>query len=135
MAKPYIHAKNSVKRYGGVPEDYLPIHNLLDSSKSAMADNRHRALTHNAWFIGFILEKIFGTTMVNSDGKTFSVRDIAEQHVLEDYRMKFIPTAQDFLQEMEFKPWMQNGLGNPSSVDRLPYNKNKNKAPVEVVVD
>lgn len=50
MAKPYIHAISSAKRFGGKPEDYIEIHNLMDSSKGAIPDNRHRALTHNSWF-------------------------------------------------------------------------------------
>lgn len=111
MAKPHIHANSSARKYGGVPEDYMPIHNFMDSSKSAMPDNRHRALTHNSWFIGAggPLELAFGVTIKNSDGKVVSVRDIGEDHILEDFGMKFIPTASDYLQEMEFKLWMNNG--------------------------
>lgn len=119
MAKPFVHAISSAKRYGGRPEDYISIHDFMDSSKGAIADNRHRALTHNAWFISNVIERVFGSTMTNSDGKLFSPRDIAEQHVLEDYGKRFIPTAQDFLQEMEFKQWMQNGRGVPPSFERL----------------
>jgi len=120
MAKPWIHAQASAKRYGGKPEDYIAIHNLMDSSKGTIADSRHRALTHNAWFVGTILEQIFGVTLKNSDGMTVSVRDIGEQHVLEDYRMRFIPSAQDFLQEMEVKEWMVAGRGEPpTSAKRL----------------
>jgi hypothetical protein len=92
--KPFIHAESSAKKFGGQPEDYLEIHNLLDSSKSVIADNRHRALTHNSWFL-FILEKIFGVTITNSDGKKVSVRDVGEQHIIEDFRGQFIPSAQD----------------------------------------
>lgn len=119
MSKPYIHAISSAKRFGGQPDDYIDIHNLMDSSKGSIADNRHRALTHNSWFLSVILEKVFGVTRTNSDGKVYSVRDIGEQHVLEDYGGKFIPTAQDFLQEIEYKDWMQNGKGVPSSFQRL----------------
>lgn len=124
MSKPYIHAMSSAKKFGGVAEDYLDIHNLMDSSKATIADNRHRALTHNAWFIGTILEKVFGTTRKNSAGRTYSVRDIGEQHVLEDFGKKFIPSAQDYLQEIEFKSWMQNGRGVPPS---CPQPKEKEK--------
>lgn len=116
MAKPYFHAKSSAKKYGGVWEDYMEIHELMDSSKSTVPDNRHRALTHNSWFISQILPKVFGETFKRkSDGEIVQTRDIGEQHVLEDYGMKFIPSAQDFLAEMEYKPWMQNGLGGPPS--------------------
>src|SRR5579872_4695729 len=103
MAKPWILAESSARKFGGVPEDYLEIHNLMDSSKAAFSDVRHRALTHNAWFVGFILEKIFGTIITNSDGKKVSVRDVGEQHVVEDFGLRFLPTAQDFLEELEFK--------------------------------
>lgn len=121
MSKPYIHAKSSAKRWGGTPDDYLPIHNLMDSSKAAMPDNRHRALTHNSWFIGFVVEQVFGVTITNSDGKVVSVRDVAEQHVLEDFGGRFIPTVQDYLQEMEFQPWMNNGAGGayPPSAEKI----------------
>lgn len=117
--KPHIHAESSAKRFGGRSDDYLKIHSLLDSSKGALADNRHRALTHNAWFISEILPLIFGDTIVNSDGKKISVREIAERHVLEDYRGRFIPTAQDWLAEIEFQGWMQNGHGVPPSARKL----------------
>jgi hypothetical protein len=114
MSKPMVHAKNSVRRWGGSFDDYIEIHELLDSSKVALGDNRHRALTHNTWFISTIIERIFGRSIINSDGREISTKDIAEQHVLEDYGMKFIPTAQDFLQNIPHEPWM-NGHGLPPS--------------------
>lgn len=123
MAKPHVHAESSVRRYGGVVDDYMPIHQLMDSSKSAIADNRHRALTHNSWFISVILEKVFGPTITNSSGRVVAVRDIGEQHVLEDYGNKFIPSAQDFLAEMEFRDWMDNGRGIPPSFARIAKRK------------
>lgn len=120
MSKPWIHALSSAKRYGGIPEDYIEIHNLMDSSKATIADSRHRALTHNSWFIGVILERVFGVTLTNSDGKQISVRDVGEQHCLEDFGGRFIPSAQDYLQEIEFKEWMLRGKGHvPSSYTKL----------------
>lgn len=121
--KPFIHAQSSAKKFGGVAEDYLEIHNFLDSSKGAIGDNRHRALTHNTWFLSNVLERVFGVTIQNSNGKHVSVRDVGEQHILEDYRGKFIPTAQDFLQEMEVRGWMQNGDGVPPSFERIEKKK------------
>ena len=119
MAKPYIHAQSSARRYGGIPEDYIAIHDLLDSSKGTIADSRHRALTHNAWFLSTILERVFGHNIVNSDGRNVSVRDIGEQHVLEDYGGRYIPSAQDFLQEIELKEWMVKGKGAPPSFAKV----------------
>lgn len=124
MSKPYIHALSSVREWGGVPEDYLPIHDLLDSSKGCIADSRHRALTHNTWFLSVILEKVFGHNITNSDGKKVSVRDIGERHVLEDYSQRFIPSAQDFLETIEWEPWMLNGAdGNPPSFAKIAPRK------------
>lgn len=102
--KPIIHARNSVKRYGGVVEDYLPIHNWFDSTKSAYADFGHRAILHNTFGI-FLAEQLFGVTIVNSDGKTLSVRDIGEDHVKEDCAGR-IPTLKDWLGKLEPEAWM-----------------------------
>jgi hypothetical protein len=120
MAKPLIHANSSARRFGGKPDDYLEIHNMMDSSKAFMADSRHRALTHNSWFI-WLLEKIFGTYITNSDGKQVSVRDIGEQHVIEDFAGRFIPSPQDYLENLELKDWMIDGKGEaPASCKKLP---------------
>lgn len=102
--KPFIHAKNSVKRYGGKIEDYIDIHNWFDSTKSATADFYHRAILHNSFGI-FLAEQLFGVTITNSDGKIISVRDIGEDHVKEDCGGK-IPTIDDWLKDLEPKPWM-----------------------------
>lgn len=45
MSKPFIHAISSAKKFGGKWTDYIEIHELIDSSKSVLSDNRHRALT------------------------------------------------------------------------------------------
>jgi hypothetical protein len=34
MAHPWKHAENSVRKFGGKAEDYLPIHNWFDESKA-----------------------------------------------------------------------------------------------------
>ena len=53
--KPYIHAVSSAKKFGGVWNDYIEIHNFMDSSKGHIADNRHRALLHNSFTIQLVL--------------------------------------------------------------------------------
>lgn len=125
MAKPYLHAVSSAKKFGGKPEDYLIIHNHMDMTKGCFSDNRHRALTHNSWYISADgpLELIFGVNITNSDGKLVSVRDIGEQHVLEDFGNRFIPTPQDYLCEMEYKEWMTSGSGVPPSNAKINANK------------
>lgn len=65
--KPYLHSKNSVNKYGGKIEDYIEIHNFLDSAKATLADVRHRALLHSTFGI-FILEKVFGVTIASIEG-------------------------------------------------------------------
>ena len=64
-------------------------------------------------------DRNMGTQLRNSEGKKFCPRDIAEQHCLEDFRMKFIPSVQDYLENMEMKPWINNGLGTPPSAAKL----------------
>lgn len=69
-----------------------------------------------------------GTTIINSAGREISVREIAEQHVLEDFGMRYIPSAQDYLQEMEMKGWMNNGMGEPpTSFKKIEANKTLKK--------
>jgi hypothetical protein len=103
MAHPMHHAISSAKQFGGVLEDYMPIHNWFDETKSGFADQRHRAMRHHSEGI-FWCEEKFGAYIVNSDKKRVPVRFIAEQHVKED--CGFIPTMKDWLSEMSTAPWM-----------------------------
>jgi len=75
-----------------------------------MNNNTSRMLTHNTWFIYEVMPRVFGYNIVNSDGRSVDVVDIAMLHVLEDYRHRFIPTPQDFLKNMQLQPWMNNGV-------------------------
>lgn len=99
----FYHAKISAKKYGGVPADYQPIHDFIDSSKSSMADVRHRALLHSSWGI-FLVEKVFGPVIFNMEGKEIPTRLIAEEHILED--LGFIPTVEHWLGETPIRKWM-----------------------------
>ena len=112
MAHPLHHAMSSVKRWGGEVEDYLPIHNFLDSSKAHMGDIRHRALLHNTWGV-FLCEKLFGVSICNSNGRDIPVRTIAEKHVVED--CGFIPSVSDWLKHLQVsETWMKRvGIKNP----------------------
>ena len=103
--KPLIHATISAKRFGGEPEDYQAIHDFFDWSKIAYPHMKHRAILHNSFGI-YLCEKIFGTFITNKDGKKVSVRDVAEQHVIDD--LGLIPTVQDWLEGLPMdKPWMR----------------------------
>lgn len=103
MAHPIEHAKNSVRKFGGTPADYLPIHRWFDESKALMPDFRHRSLRHHAEGI-FLAESIFGVTLRNSDGRDVPVRYIGEQHVRED--LGRIPSFQDWAENLRLQPWM-----------------------------
>lgn len=114
-----IHAQSSVKRWGGKVTDYLAIHEVLDSPKMTMNNNTSRMLTHNIWFCRHIIPMIFGYNITNSDGRSVDTVDIASLHVSEDFRGKFIPTVQDYLQHMQVQPWMNNGVkivDNPEAI-------------------
>lgn len=103
MAKPIVHAESSAKKFGGVAEDYIRIHDLMDEPKGAHATMKFRAIFHSAYGI-FLVEKVFGRKFTNSAGRTVAVRDVAEQHVLED--LGCIPSLDEWLAEMTVKPWM-----------------------------
>ena len=49
---------------------------------------------------------VFGRTLTNSDGKEVFVRDVAEQHVLED--LGWVPSLSDWLREMPSQPKMSS---------------------------
>lgn len=114
--KPFKHAKGSVARWGGKPDDYIAIHDFIDSSKMAMPDMRHRAALHNA-FGCFVVERVFGRTIINSDGKEVSTRDIAEEHVIED--LGFLPSLEDFLDELPLSKW-HGGIHRLAKEERPP---------------
>lgn len=103
MAHSYYHALGSVKKWGGVPEDFLNIHEWFDGSKSILADMRHRALRHHAEGI-FMAETVFGKTIMLSTGRVVPVRLIGEQHVLDD--LGHIPSFADWARSIRPERWM-----------------------------
>jgi hypothetical protein len=126
--KPYKHACSSAVKYGGKWEDYIEIHNFMDSSKAHLSDWRHRALFHST-FGCFIVEKVFGETLTNSDGKVVCTRDIAEDHCVEDLGM--IPSVEQWLRNMRIEPWM----GGKRSKDKREGKQASRKIPNEAAPD
>lgn len=114
MSKPWIHSVSSSKKWGGTPDDYLKVHNWFDQTKAHYPTNAHRAILHSSFGI-FLCEQVFGVNITNSDNKLISVRDIGEQHILED--LGFIPTVSDYLQHLDYQDWM-HGKGLPPSLDK-----------------
>lgn len=100
---PYKHSEISVKKRGGVVNDYLHIHTLMDSTKELCSDNRHRIL-HNHWGINNVIIPIIGVSIKNSAGKIVVVKDLCEEdHILPDYKNKFIPTLSDFVECLDIE--------------------------------
>jgi hypothetical protein len=122
MAEPMSHALSSAKKFGGKWEDYIAIHEKMDCSKKYCGDNRHRALTHNHFWIHEVMEVIFGKYITNSDGKMVSIYRICEQHINEDFRFRFFPNVMDYLCEMKLKGWMNNGMGVPKTKEETVSN-------------
>ena len=105
MAHPLQHAKSSVKKWGGICDDYIIIHKWFDETKAWTGHSNHRLFRHHSEGI-FECEKIFGESFTNSDDKIVYTRYIGEQHVKEDC-FGHIPTAKEWLDGMkEPKEWM-----------------------------
>ena len=103
MGTPLLHAKSSVRKYGGEIANYIHIHRWFDSTKGNMPMFKHRAVLHNSF--GMLLaEQVFGDYVTNSEGKMVEVRQIAYDHIYED--CGFIPTVEDWMKHIQVQPWM-----------------------------
>ena len=122
MGHCYHHALSSVKKWGGVADDYLPLHQWFDESKAITADFRHRALRHHAEGI-FMLERFFGSTITIGlpARHLVPVRLIGEQHVGED--LGFIPSFVDWVRCIRPEPWM--GRAQPIHRDVDPFARRR----------
>lgn len=98
----WFHAQSAAKKWGGTPEDYIDIHEFIDSSKKIIGDVRHRSLYHHTegcWLV----QRIFGRTI--TVGRTqVPTRLIAERHILED--LGWLPSPADYIKSMPVVPWM-----------------------------
>lgn len=95
--KPLQHAQISQKKHGGKWQDYIEIHNFLDSSKAACAHFKHRFFLHHAEGIELGV-KVFGQDLVNSDGKVVETRQILTEHLIEDIGR--IVTVEDWARDL-----------------------------------
>jgi hypothetical protein len=107
MTHPLHHAESSVRKWGGRADDYMPIHQWLDDTKETFCDFRHRALRHHSQGV-FECERVFGTSIRNSDGKLIPVRYIAELHIREDCG-GIVPSVSDWLSRIRREAWMSRG--------------------------
>ena len=111
MAHPLLHSKSSVKKWGGIPEDYIKIHEWFDDTKKWIGSSMHRLYRHHSEGI-FECEIIFGKSFINSSGKIVYTRYVGEQHVKEDCN-NYIPSAKEWIVHMnrQEKPdWMRKTL-------------------------
>ncbi|MCA0234683.1 MAG: hypothetical protein LCH91_29800 [Bacteroidetes bacterium] len=88
------HCLLSKRKFGGKPEDYFEVHNFIDSSKLFIFHTKHRILLHNLYGIELCVF-IFGHYIINSEGKTILIRDIAAEHCKEDLS-GYVPTLNDW---------------------------------------
>lgn len=112
----WYHAKSAAKKWGGEPEDYLPIEEFIDSSKQIIGDARHRSMYHHTAGI-FLCERIFGKTITNSRGVQVPVRLIAEQHVMED--LGWLPSPADYINGMTLATWMSGSIRKEVPLSKL----------------
>lgn len=95
------HSLLSRKKFGGNPEDYLPVHKFLDSSKLFYYHLKHRILLHNTYGMEICISK-FGELITNSDGKKILVRDIVAEHCKEDL-FGIVPTLNNWFKYADEK--------------------------------
>ena len=95
----YAHYASFFREYPQIKEVLMsPLH-LTGSIKALFA-------THNSWFIGHILPKIFRNIQIEIENSPIS--------------------CADFFNRMNYAPWMQNGRGVPPSFQRIEKNRAAN---------
>lgn len=80
---PYDHARSSARRYGGICQDYNPLHAWFDATKSILCRFTHRALRHHIEGAREAVA-VFGDDILNSDGVKISTMSLGLQHLEED---------------------------------------------------
>jgi hypothetical protein len=115
----WYHAVSASRKWGGTPQDYLPIEEFIDSSKQVIGDVRHRSVYHHTLGV-FLCERIFGKTVTVGHVEV-PVRLIAERHILED--LGWLPSPQDYIEGMPLKPWMSGSQKKEVPLSHLLLNQ------------
>ena len=122
------HAVSSARKWGGSPEDYLKIHEFIDSSKKVVGDVRHRALYHHTLGV-WLCQEIFGPVLsiARDDAvpdigevrryREVPVREIAERHILED--LGWLPSPADYLKNTPIELWMSGSVRREVPLSRI----------------
>ena len=102
------HAKSCARKWGGDPNDYIDVHEFIDSSKKIIGDVRHRAIYHHTEGV-WLCQQIFGRTITVSRGTHLGsieipTRLIAERHILED--LGWLPSPAGYLKDTPVATWM-----------------------------
>jgi hypothetical protein len=103
----YFHAQASARKFGGVPEDYINIHEWIDKFKGDVGDVRHRAFLHNTagpWMAQEVFGRFIEIDTPAGRKKKVMVRDIVENHIVED--LGWIPSPADWAKCMNCAVWM-----------------------------
>lgn len=58
-------SKLLIEKFGGTPEDYNDLHHLM-FSPAVKTSIKEILLTHNAWFVEYILPKLMPDTKINN---------------------------------------------------------------------
>jgi hypothetical protein len=103
----WYHAQSAARKWGGEPEQYLPIEEFIDSSKKIIGDARHRSVYHHTEGV-WLCQRVFGTTINVLKGTNqivrVPVRLIAERHIIED--LGWLPSPADYIKNMPLATWM-----------------------------
>jgi hypothetical protein len=99
---------NSVKIFGGAPEDYFDLHEFIDSITEYSLPTW--GITHSTFGL-YLAEMKFGYVVGPRDVPT---RTVAEKHILAEYGT--IPSAQDWLKAVRIQPWMYNQASQLSAI-------------------
>lgn len=96
-------ARASVMRFGGVPEDFTPLHQWFLATSDWTESPWHLVFRHHA-FGAFEAESRFGPVIPLSGGALVPTRIVAERHVQEV--LGRVPPATEFLRRIKGERWM-----------------------------
>jgi hypothetical protein len=98
------HCLHSSERFGGQPDDYLPLHQFINRARTVLPDEASRCVLHHAWGIDLAV-RCFGITFRrSSDHIQIFTRSVAEIHILRD--LGTIPTMVEAIGTVPLAKWM-----------------------------
>ena len=126
---PWDHCHTAAHRFGGSPDDYMPIHSWFDASKAWVPDFRHRIFRHHSEGI-FAAELHFGALITCANGTQVPTRLIAEQHIIED--LGWIPTPADYARHIAVPAWMRRTPRTVRNMARYHADMTRGEEPLDV---